>query len=147
MKLASQLIATAFIFFGFLNLKAQERLNINTINKNQQELKQDIRDNIYVVGLSSVIDRYIFENKQKPGTSGYRVQLFFGSREEANKIKSDYLKIYPEGQAYVEYQAPNFKVRVGNFRSQIEAEKYLYEIKEDFPSAYVVDEWIELPPL
>ena len=142
-KLFLLLIIVAIV--GEVN--AQDRVSINQVTGNQAALRQDIRDNIYVFGLSSVIDRYIYENKHNPGQEGHRVQLFFGSREEANKVKTNFLKKYPESKAYMEYQAPNFKVRVGNFRNQLKAEKFLYDIKADFPSAYVVNERIEMPEL
>lgn len=95
--------------------------------------------------IEALVKRYIDENASNPTLDGYRVQLFFGKRDEAQEMKTEYLKTYPETPAYITYQAPNFKVRVGNFRTQLEAEKFLHNIRADFPTGFIVPEKIELP--
>ena len=83
--------------------------------------------------------------------SGYRVQLFSGSganvREEANKIKADFLKNYDETPSYVFYDQPTWKTRVGDFRTKLEAEQFLMQIQEDFPNSFVVPDDINFPEL
>lgn len=78
---------------------------------------------------------------------GYRVQLFFGDRDSAREIKTTFLKKYPTTKADVTYLAPNFRVRVGSFRTTLEAEQFKNELKSLFPNCYIVPEKITLPPL
>jgi hypothetical protein len=78
---------------------------------------------------------------------GYRVQLFFGSRGEANQMRSDFIKAFPERGAYVNYLAPNFRLRVGDFRSKAEAEKFRKEILSRYPGSYIVKDQIGMPML
>ncbi len=78
---------------------------------------------------------------------GYRVQLFFGSRAEAQKIRGEFLKKYPDVAAYVSYLAPNFRLRVGDFRDKLSSEALREEIKKEYPNAYIVRDEINLPPL
>jgi len=77
---------------------------------------------------------------------GYRIQLFSGnSRWEAQKVKTDFLAKYTDQKSpYLIYQQPNFKIRVGNYRDRLEANKFLEIYKVNFPSAFIVKDEIEL---
>lgn len=130
-----------FLFLSFSGLMAQNRLNINSLN--QQDATAS--DFIEKPQLKAIEQRFIKEHKAETGMDGFRVQLFFGSRDEAQRLKGEFLKLYPKEKAYISYQAPNFKLRIGNYRTQLNAEKFMYEIKGKFPSAYVVNERVELP--
>jgi len=55
-------------------------------------------------------------------------------------MKARVSEVYPDMPVEINYLAPNFRVRVGNFRSQLEADRFLRQIKGDFPNSYVVDE-------
>jgi hypothetical protein len=119
----------------------QDRLNINTLNQSAS-----VGGDFYEKPALKVIERkFIEEHSNSKTMSGFRVQVFFGSREEALRLKGEFLELFPDKKAYVSYQAPNFKLRVGNFRSQLGAEKFLHSIKEEFPSAYVVNDKVEHP--
>jgi len=75
--------------------------------------------------------------------NGYRVQIFFGKRDEAREKKVEFLQKYPEVGAYISYLAPNFRLRVGDFRTKIACEEFKREISEDFPASYIVKDKIE----
>jgi hypothetical protein len=79
---------------------------------------------------------------------GYRVQIHFGAEKaKALQVKSRFLTKYPDMRAYDPFDAPYFKIRVGDFRTKLEAYKFLQEIKEEFPSSFIVTDEIELPEL
>lgn len=82
---------------------------------------------------------------------GYRVQLFSGSgneaRQQANILRSEFLQLYPDLPAHLVFQQPNFKVRIGDLRTEIEAVRLKKEIEFDFPSGFVVRDMIELPKI
>jgi hypothetical protein len=82
-----------------------------------------------------------------PPLEGFRVQLSFGKKEEVNQIRVTFLQKYPELGAYVSYMQPNFRLRVGNFRTRMEAEKFRNEILSIHPNCYIVKDLIELPKL
>jgi hypothetical protein len=79
--------------------------------------------------------------------SGYRVQVFFGNREKARETRTDILRRYPDMPVYISYLAPNFRVRVGDFRKKLESEAFKHEIENQFPGCYIVKDKIELPEL
>ena len=77
---------------------------------------------------------------------GYRIQIYFGGeRLRANNLRSDFLQEYPEFGAYVIYQQPNFKLRVGDFKTRLEAAKFLTEMQARFSMAFIVSDDVKLP--
>lgn len=86
-----------------------------------------------------------------PTMKGYRVQLFSGSgneaRQKANQLRSEFLQLYPELSAHLVFQQPNFKVRIGDLRTELEAIRLKKEIEFDFPNGFVVRDMIDLPAL
>jgi hypothetical protein len=88
-------------------------------------------------------------NEKKDGkVKGYRVQIHFGSdRDKADEIKLKFTQKYTSVTAYEPYEQPNFKVRVGDFRTRVEAYKFLKEITADFPSSFIVQDEVELKEL
>ncbi|MDQ3109251.1 MAG: SPOR domain-containing protein [Bacteroidota bacterium] len=78
---------------------------------------------------------------------GYRVQIYFGAdKGKANEFKAKFLGRYAgDIKAYEIYDVPNFKIRVGDFRSRMDAYRFLKKIKSEFPSAFIVESEIEYP--
>ncbi len=97
--------------------------------------------------IDSLVASYQKMNEENPGIRGYRVQVFFGERKIAREKKADLLESYPDAKAYISYLAPNFRVRVGNYRTRLKALEALEILRSDFPGAYVVKDRIELPEL
>ncbi len=81
---------------------------------------------------------------------GFRIQIFFGSdMRSAQAAMGSFQARFPEyaSQVYQLYQQPSWKVRVGNFYREIEAQELLAALRDYFPDAFVVKDDIELPPL
>ena len=64
--------------------------------------------------------------------SAFQVQIYNGNITEANKSK---YKQYP---VLLTFESPNYKVRLGSFRTRLEAEKKLVEIKKSYPASFVI---------
>ena len=79
---------------------------------------------------------------------GYRIQIYFGvNRQKASDIKLNFASKYPDMSAYLSYQQPNFKIRIGDFLNRYEAQKFLKEIDGLFPTSFIVPDDVKLPPL
>lgn len=82
---------------------------------------------------------------------GYRVQIFFesGSKssQKAMQVKEQFTARFPGQESYVIFQEPYYKVRVGNFRSKMEAQGFKQKIILDYPGAFVVKDDILPPPV
>lgn len=92
--------------------------------------------------------RYGEESIEGVKIDGFRILIFFDmNKTVAEQQKAYFITMYPEHKAYVDYMAPNYRVRVGNFRTELEAEKLKVELIGSFPTAIVVADKIQLPVL
>lgn len=81
-----------------------------------------------------------------PQIEGYRIQLFFDNdRSALNDARATFIAKYPRIDTYTTYNAPNFFLRAGDFRTRLEAEKIKSEIENLFPTSFIVKEKINLP--
>ena len=116
---------------------AQQDSATENINKPQYE--EDFR-------ITDLMKRYS-ENYKGKKIEGYRVQLYSGNRKDAQEMRKKALQSFPEITTEITYDAPDFKTQMGNFRSELEAEKYLQNIRSVFSGAFVVKSKINLPEL
>lgn len=81
-----------------------------------------------------------------PQITGYRLQLFFDSNKSAvDDARSRFISLFPKVDTYVEYTAPHYFLKVGDFRTQLEAEKVKATCEKQFPTSFVVKEQVNLP--
>ncbi len=103
------------------------------------------------VRLDKMLNWHIEKNKEREGIDGFRVEIFFSSnmdaKEKALETKTDFLSEYPEFPVHIKFVAPNFRVRVGDFRTKNEAWKLYKKIQKDYPTAFVVPDIINFPQL
>lgn len=80
---------------------------------------------------------------------GYRVRIYFdngqNSREESGSVLGLFVKKYRGIKAYREFEDSYYKVAVGNCRDRSEARAILELIKKDFPSAFIIRDYIKYP--
>jgi hypothetical protein len=81
-----------------------------------------------------------------PQMAGYRIQLFFDSdRKAIDEARAKFISMYPKIDTYIIYNAPNYFLKVGDFRTQLDAERVRESILRDFPTSFIVKELINLP--
>lgn len=84
----------------------------------------------------------------KPEIEGYRIQLVFDSdKATINNARAQFVAMFHGIDTYVEFNAPNFILKVGDFRTHLEAEKVKSELNAEFPTSFVIKEKINLPRL
>lgn len=100
--------------------------------------------------ISKAMAEQLDRNSRKQFT-GYRIRIFFDSaknaREKSMAVLNSFKDSHPGMTAYLTYDAPNFKVTVGNFRSRSDADVMLESLKGDYPSAFVVREKFKYPSI
>ncbi len=91
-----------------------------------------------------LIEKHIQVNQKAKGVPGYRIQVYFGSgndaKNQANKIRTDLRNAYPSFESYISYKEPFFKVKIGDFRTKLEAYKLFKLIQQSYPSAFIVED-------
>ena len=68
----------------------------------------------------------------------YKIQIYNGDAETAKTTLSDFKKANKNFDGTVVFNTPLYKVWVGNFKTRIEAEKNLLDLKKKFPLAFLI---------
>lgn len=115
----NKIIACLIVFFCCGNLFSQNEL---------VQINKDTR-----------IDTLLKLKKEiKKNTFNLKIQIFSGERDKAlelieNHDESGYINTSIE----LVYETPNYKVWIGDFYSQLEADKKLLMIKKKYPEAFI----------
>jgi len=123
---------------GVTTIKSLER-NINPgtikVNKNEE--------------LNRLVDKMgKAHNGPTVKIQGYRLQLIVSSKKAT--VDSEMTKLINYNSSlkpYTTWLQPNYRLRVGDYRTKLEAQKLQNDLKDLFPSAIVVGDLIELPRL
>ncbi|MCF8330853.1 MAG: SPOR domain-containing protein [Bacteroidales bacterium] len=137
MKIKTTILCAGILLLMNYALLAQNQGNIELVN---------------ATSANSLVQKHISINKEMNGIPGYRIQIFSdsgnNSRKNAMRSKAKFKMKNSDIKAYVVFEAPNYKVEVGNFVSRLQAERYLHQIKEFYPAAFIVLEpQMDIPDL
>jgi len=67
----------------------------------------------------------------------FKIQIYSGNRSAAEAAKANFDGGFSQYSSRLEYETPNYKIWVGNFKSRLEAERALIKIKRKFTSAFI----------
>ena len=88
-------------------------------------------------------------NKPAPKTGfvgkirGFRVQIYNGNDpNKANQAKLDFMKNFPGIRSYLTYHNPQFRVKVGDFRTRSEAMQLFNKVSPQFSPCMIVPDII-----
>jgi hypothetical protein len=71
--------------------------------------------------------------------SGFQVQIYLGSdRQAAYEAQNRFKSLYPSINTYISYTEPNYKVQAGDFRSRMEAQKLVNDLKQTFSTLLII---------
>jgi hypothetical protein len=97
------------------------------------------QDDLLQINKDSRIDTLLKLKKEiKKNTFNLKIQIFSGERDKAlelieNHDESSYVSTTIE----LIYETPNYKVWIGDFYTQLEADKKLLLIKKNYPEAFI----------
>ncbi len=79
---------------------------------------------------------------------GFRLLVInTNKRDDAIAAKTTVYTYFPELKAYLIYQSPYFKLKVGNFKDRKEAEEYQKKLNRFFPKGvFIMSDIIEVKP-
>ena len=70
----------------------------------------------------------------------YKIQIYSGtSRGSAEAARSKFSESYSDWPSSIEYETPNYKIWVGNFRNRLEADRALIRIQKTFINAFIFE--------
>lgn len=102
--------------------------------------------------INTLVEKHKTWCDKRGSIKGFRIQIFFdsgnNSKSKALSAMSEFRSKHPKNEAYLMFQEPNYKVRVGDFRTRMDAQRFLHEITDDYPNAFIVkDNEINFPSL
>mgnify|MGYP001291229265 CR=1 FL=1 len=68
----------------------------------------------------------------------YTIQIFYGSLYQANSIYRDFRNKYSGTRAELIFETPNYKVRVGRYKSINVASQSLEKIRKKYPGSFII---------
>ncbi len=96
------------------------------------------------LGVDSLVMLHVEHNKAYPVMKGYRIQLFKDSGNEAlddaHKIMDKFKEEFPDLNVYLSFQEPYYRVRVGDFRTRLEALERMNTIKRKYRNVWIISD-------
>jgi len=115
-------LITSFLGISYTNLYSQEdNLTVSQDPKFEQLLNEKRKINASI----TVNDRY-------------KIQIYNGDSESSKKTLSEFRKDFKNYDGTIVFSTPTYKVWVGNFKSRIESERNLVELKKKYPNAFLI---------
>lgn len=68
----------------------------------------------------------------------YKIQIFYGDNDKARKTLTDFKKEFKNLDGTIVFESPTYKVWVGNFKSKIDAERTMTDIRKKYPHALLI---------
>lgn len=148
MKKILMIIALVSVFMPMAG--AQQYTYGGNRSRGRVEIKGD-------VAVSQLVQKHIELNERVRTIPGYRIQIASlsgtASKSRAFEMKDRIRASYPGVEAYVVFDEPNFKVKVGDFRTRLEAYVFLQRIRTEYPGTVIRDniyptqiDWDEMVP-
>lgn len=114
----------------------------------QDSLQAGHADFIGDARIDTLLHLHELQNKKFPVIPGYRIQIY---KESGNSALNQALTIRDQFEkrysltAYITFNEPYYRVRVGDFRTRLEAIRFLEKIKRTYPLAWEIKDDIQIP--
>ena len=67
----------------------------------------------------------------------YKIQVYSGNLSQAKVVLRKFRNKIGTWKSDIEYETPNYKVWIGNYRNRLEGDRALIKIKKEFPNALI----------
>lgn len=86
---------------------------------------------------------------REQGIRGFRVQISTDSgnqsKQRTQRRQAEFDLLFPGVGSYIIFDSPEFKLRVGNFRTRLDAQRFLEKMSGKYPAAFIVVDRINFP--
>ena len=76
-------------------------------------------------------------NKNDETSDSYKISIFFVFLSGAEAAQSKFRGSYNKWRTKLIFETPNYKILVGSYRTRLEADRALKDIKRKFPNAFI----------
>jgi uncharacterized protein YxeA len=96
-----------------------------------------------------LVKKHIQINETLSTMDGFRIQVFSesgnNSKTRAQSVQSEFQSRFPDMGVYLTFKSPNYRVRIGDFRTKLDVQRFLMALTGDYPNAFIVADQINLP--
>ncbi|MEM7484088.1 MAG: SPOR domain-containing protein [Bacteroidota bacterium] len=85
--------------------------------------------------IDELVKRY---SKVNSKTDFYQIQVGFGSYQKAQNLKAKVDIDFPTWYSKIEFESPTYRVRLGKFKTKLEAERKYLEVRKKYPDAMLL---------
>lgn len=110
-------------------------------------LQAQSRGSVQITGdtkVSDLVEKHIEFNEKAKSIPGWRIQIAtysgVNSKSQAFAKKQQFMEEYPEMTAYIVFDEPNFKIKVGDFVTRLDAFVFCQRIKTAYPAAKIIND-------
>lgn len=122
---------------------SQQRGNVEVVADPLISLMQRSRKGTHITATSPAKPPVDKETATRTTAMGFRVQIYSGSdRSEAYAEQARFKGLYKDIDTYLSYDEPNYRVKVGDFRSRGEAQDLMQGLRKQFNNVFVFTEEI-----
>lgn len=129
-------------------------LAFGTLHAQRQKGKVEITGDVKV---SELVKKHIEFNEKMQTVPGFRIQIASlsgpNSRNSAFDLKRRFKEEFPDVEVYIVFTEPNFRIKVGDFTSKLDAYVFMQRIKDRYPGTIVKEnvypihlDWSNLVP-
>jgi len=132
------LLITGMFWASFLNAQTNDTVNVF----------KDPRIDVLLKKQAEANDLSTRNTSRRRTAKGYRLLIVSTTnRNEAMAARAKILTGFPDLKPYMWYQAPYYKVKVGNFISRSDAQAYQKRLSASFPgNIFIMNDTIEVKP-
>jgi hypothetical protein len=114
----------AVLIFCFITIKLGAQNSNLTLNQDQK--------------FEQLLTEKRKSNQNLSYNDRYKIQIFNGISETAKKTLSEFKQEFKDLDGTIIFNTPNYKVWIGYFRTRMEAERNLVEIKKRYKSVFLI---------
>jgi len=97
---------------------------------------------------SAHIDEMLAQKKDYNKTidkfEGFKIQIYYGSEKECYEVKDEFSSLFPDIDTSIIFSTPQWKLQIGNYRTRLDADRAMVNIKKEYPAAIVLATEIDL---
>lgn len=98
--------------------------------------------------VDQLVQKHIKINETAGAIDGFRLQVFsesgVNSKNKAQAALDEFRNRFPDTPAYLSFKSPNYRVRVGDFRSRLDAQRFLIGLTADYPNAFIIEDRVNI---
>lgn len=124
-------------------------IRVNTVSAQNHEIAGRQTEIIQDSRVDLLVQKHVQINQAFKTIDGFRIQVFSdsgtNSKNKAQSVQNEFQTRFQDLAVYLTFKTPNYRVRIGDFRTKLDAQRFLIELTADYPNAFIIADQINLP--